>query len=233
MENAQRGPAVLGRMLRQEVLVAGLEGREVRAGEIHPFRRRAGPLEHIGREHAVRSDLGHVFEAGHFCRLRGDEAALGDEDRIVDHLRIRGRDGRQDRLHVGRAFGDGLLNGDGAAELLEFVHEHLLQGLGIGAAVVDGRRGRQLEFIVDELGHRLALEGVAVRRAQVAGIRRVAVRKGERRAGVGWRDGGQARVVEGLDAADGLVGAGRADQPDQRGVSGQLLRRGRAAFRGA
>ena len=68
-----------------------------------------------------------------------------------------------------------------------------------------------------------------MRGAEVARVRRVAVRRGQRRSRVRRRDGGQACGREGRDAADGLVRAGRADEPDDGAVGGQLLGRGRAA----
>ena len=93
-----------------------------------------------------------------------------------------------------------------------------------------GGRGLEPQLVVDELGDGLALERVAVRGAQVARVRRVAVGRGQRRARVRRRDRGQAGVGERRDAADGLVRAGRADEADDRRVGGELLGRGGAAL---
>ena len=137
------------------------------------------------------------------------------------------------RAHVGLALGDGLLRDDLTTEGGELVGEDLLEGLGVRAAVVD--RGSRLDALLVErpLGDGLALERVAVRGAGVAGVRRVAVLGGQRRARVRRRDRRQARIGQGLDAADGLVGAGRADEADDRGVGRQLLGGRGAAFRRA
>ena len=71
-----------------------------------------------------------------------------------------------------------------------------------------------------------------MRRSGVARVCRVAILGGQRRAGVRRRDGGQARIGQRLDAADGLVGAGRADEADDRAcrtpASGRPSRRLRA-----
>ena len=87
---------------------------------------------------------------------------------------------------------------------------------------MDGGGRLHAELVVDELGCGLALERVAVRRAQVAGVRRVAIRVGQRRPRVRRRDRGQACGGERRDAADGLVRAGRAHERDDRLVGCEL-----------
>ena len=113
------------------------------------------------------------------------------------------------------------------------------EGLGVGAAVVDGGGRLEAQLVVHELGRGLALERVAVGRSEVARVRRVAIRGGQRRAGVRRRDRRQAGFGDGLDAADGLVGAGRADEarrgccrPPASGRGRAALGRAQAVFRG-
>ena len=177
-----------------------------------------------------RADADDVLETGRVERLRGDEATFGDEDREVQQVGLLRGDRRERRTHVGLALGDGLLRDDLTTESCELVGEDLLKGLCVGAAVVD--RGRRLGALLVErqLGNGLALERIAVRGAEVAGVGRVAILGGQRRAGVRRRDGGQAGVGQRLDAADGLVGAGGADEADDRGVGRQLLGGRRATF---
>ena len=151
--------------LVEEVGVAGLEGREVRARQVHALGAGAGGLDEVGREHAVRADQHDVLEARGLERLRRDEAALGDEDREVEDLGLRRGDLGQRRAHVGLALGDGLLGDDLAAEGVELVGEDLLECLGVRAAVVD-RGGLGALLVECPLGNGLALERVAVRRPQ-------------------------------------------------------------------
>jgi hypothetical protein len=98
---------------------------------------------------------------------------------------------------------------------------------------MDGGDGRLTQLVLDELGDGLALESVAVCRAQVARVRRVARRIGQRRARIRGRDGGKARCRQGGDTANRLIRAGRTDERNDALVCGKLGRRRGATGRRA
>ena len=76
--------------------------------------------------------------------------------------------------------------------------------------------GRLASLLVEcELGDGLALERVAVRGSQVAGVGRVAILRGQRRAGVRRRDRGHAR----RRSASGCRRRSRPSRPSRRGAT--------------
>ncbi len=231
MERGDRFFAVLFLVLGKEVLVAGAESREVRAGVVHADRSVTGGFVEVRGERAVGAHQGGLFEAGHFLCLAGEMAAGGDEDREVDELGLAGGDLGQHRAHVGVGRGHGLLGRDGAAQLFEGFGEHRLQLLGVDAAVMDGGGFLDTQFFESKLGRHGALDLVVVGGAQVAVILLAALGVGQVRGGVGGRHRGDAGLPEDRCARSGSAGAVGADGGDDGRVGGELGGRRLPAFR--
>ncbi len=233
VEGGQRGAAVLGLMLGNEAGVIAGESAEVRAGEVHALGVLAAALEQVSGEDAVGTGKVDTLETGHIAHLGGHITTDGHEDRVVDELGTGRGNGGQHGFHVGGVLGNGFLGHDRSTEFGEFVREDLLEGLGVRGTIMDGGGLGDLQEVVRELGHSLALEGIAVGGAQVAGIVGAAVGGGQSRAGVRRGDGGQAGVGDRGDTAHGFVGAAGANQANERGVGGEFGGRSGAAFGGA
>src|ERR671919_909944 len=167
VEGRRRLLAELLLVRREElVLVEVTPELQARAGQVHPLGVvRTGRVDEVGREEAVGPRQRDVVVVRVLPGLRGDQPALGQEDRVEQDLRrVRGDAGQQ-RTKVRVPDLDGLLGGALTAVLArEHVAEDLLEPVRVGAAVVDrgGRGGAEL--LRGELGHGSALDPVVVRR---------------------------------------------------------------------
>ena len=133
-------------------------------------------------------------------------------------------------MHIDVGRGYGFLRKHGPAELLEVVPHHSRELLRVGAAVVDGHDLPGFQDIVNIFGVRGALVDIAVHRAHIAVVFRLAVRRGQlRRRGRG-SDVGDPRLPENRRAGRRGAGAGGSQHDHRVGVRGQLRRRGLAAF---
>ena len=227
VEGAGRLLPVLGLVLLVELFVVHSRG----AGEVHTLSRLAGRLDEVGRDHAVGAHQHGLLQAGHLFGLLGDQSALLDEDRVIEHIGVSGRDLGQHRAHVGIANVDGLLSHAFAAQLGEDIASHLLQLLGVGATIVNGRHSPRTEHLVGKFGHGLALHFVVVGSAQVA--LGVGLRRSQRGRSVGGRNHGDVSIRKDLGCRLASAGAVGADHAHNGLVGRQLLRGGLAALGGA
>ena len=133
----------------------------------HPHGGLAGCFVEIRREHAVGAKQHDLFQTGHFFGLARNKSAFGNEDRIVDDLRLAGGDLGQNRAHVRVVGRNGFHGGDGAAHRFKFFGKHLGQLFGVDAAVMN--RGRSFETLLSKgkISRNCALDLVVVGGPQI------------------------------------------------------------------